>query len=305
MVLIKKNSIKFSEKRSETLFKKALKRLLKNKLAVVSLIFLVAIVLFSFIGPLFSPYTSNDVDVTIIKQPPSVEHILGTDDYGRDVLTRLMIAGRISLTVGIAAMLLSLILGTMFGAISGYYGGVVDNIIMRIADILMSIPGLPLLIIIAALLSEWKVPSNYRLYIVMFMLSFVGWPSLARLIRGQILSLREQNFMKAADVLGLSDKRKIFNHLIPNTFPLLIVVATLSTADSILSESSLSFLGLGVIPPTPSWGNMINAANNLIDFQKRAWLWVPPGMAIFLTVIAINILGDSLRDALDPKMKGR
>lgn len=305
MVLIKGNSIKFSKKKSETLFKRSIKRLLKNKFAVVSLIFLIIIVLFSFIGPLFSPYTSNDIDVTIIKQPPSFQHILGTDDYGRDVFTRLMIAGRISLTVGIAAMLLSLILGILFGATSGYYGGIVDNIIMRIADILMSIPGLPLLIIIAALLSEWKVPSNYRLYIVMFMLSFVGWPALARLIRGQILSLREQNFMKAADVLGLSDRRKILNHLIPNTFPLLIVVATLSTADSILSESSLSFLGLGVIPPTPSWGNMINAANNLIDFQKRAWLWIPPGMAIFLTVIAINILGDSLRDALDPKMKGR
>lgn len=305
MVLIKGNSIKFSKKKSETLFKRSIKRLIKNKFAVVSLIFLIIIVLFSFIGPLFSPYTSNDIDVTIIKQPPSFQHILGTDDYGRDVFTRLMIAGRISLTVGIAAMLLSLILGILFGATSGYYGGIVDNIIMRIADILMSIPGLPLLIIIAALLSEWKVPSNYRLYIVMFMLSFVGWPALARLIRGQILSLREQNFMKAADVLGLSDRRKILNHLIPNTFPLLIVVATLSTADSILSESSLSFLGLGVIPPTPSWGNMINAANNLIDFQKRAWLWIPPGMAIFLTVIAINILGDSLRDALDPKMKGR
>lgn len=305
MVLIKGNSIKFSKKKSETLFKRSIKRLLKNKFAVVSLIFLIIIGLFSFIGPLFSPYTSNDIDVTIIKQPPSFQHILGTDDYGRDVFTRLMIAGRISLTVGIAAMILSLILGILFGATSGYYGGIVDNIIMRIADILMSIPGLPLLIIIAALLSEWKVPSNYRLYIVMFMLSFVGWPTLARLIRGQILSLREQNFMKAADVLGLSDRRKILNHLIPNTFPLLIVVATLSTADSILSESSLSFLGLGVIPPTPSWGNMINAANNLIDFQKRAWLWIPPGMAIFLTVIAINILGDSLRDALDPKMKGR
>ena len=241
----------------------------------------------------------------MIKNPPSLAHILGTDDYGRDVLLRLMLAGRISLTIGITSMILSLILGTILGAVSGYYGGVIDNIIMRIADILMSIPGLPLLIIVGALLSELKVSSDYRLYIVMLMLSLVGWPGLARLIRGQVLSLREQTFMKAADVLGLSDRRKIFNHLIPNTFPLLIVVATLSTASGILSESTLSFLGLGVIPPTPSWGNMINAANNLIDFQKRAWLWIPPGMAIFLTVVAINLLGDALRDALDPKMKGR
>ncbi|NRY56278.1 peptide/nickel transport system permease protein [Clostridium acetobutylicum] len=216
-----------------------------------------------------------------------------------------MYAGRISLTVGLASMILSLLLGSILGCLSGYYGGILDIILMRLSDILMSIPGLPLLIIIAALLSELKVPSDYRLYIVMLMLSFVGWPGLARMVRGQVLSLREQNFMKAADILGLSDKRKIFHHLLPNTFPLLIVVATLSTADGILSESSLSFLGLGVIPPTPSWGNMINAANNLIDFQKRSWLWIPPGLAIFLTVISINLLGDALRDALDPKMKGR
>lgn len=305
MLLANKHKLEPSKKRSETQWHQAVQRLLKNKLAVISIGFLVFILLFSFVGPFLSPYNSNDVEVALIKNPPSLAHILGTDDYGRDVLLRLMLAGRISLTIGITSMILSLILGTILGAVSGYYGGVIDNIIMRIADILMSIPGLPLLIIVGALLSELKVSSDYRLYIVMLMLSLVGWPGLARLIRGQVLSLREQTFMKAADVLGLSDRRKIFNHLIPNTFPLLIVVATLSTASGILSESTLSFLGLGVIPPTPSWGNMINAANNLIDFQKRAWLWIPPGMAIFITVVAINLLGDALRDALDPKMKGR
>jgi peptide/nickel transport system permease protein len=159
--------------------------------------------------------------------------------------------------------------------------------------------------IIGALLSEWKVPGEYRIYIVMIMLSLVGWPGLARLIRGQILSLKEQPFMQATEVLGLSDRRKIFNHLIPNTIPILLVVATLNVAGAILSESVLSFLGLGVVPPAASWGNMIDAANNLIDFQKRPWLWVPPGTAIFLTVISINLLGEGLRDALDPKMKGR
>lgn len=271
---------------------------------MASLAFLIFMLLFSFIGPLFSPYASNGIDTTMIKQPPSLNHLLGTDDYGRDVLTRLMFAGRISLTVGIASMILSLVLGTILGSISGFYGGIIDGIIMRIADILMSIPSLPLLIIIAALLSELKVPAEYRLYIVMLMLSFVGWPGLARLVRGQILFLREQTYMKAAEILGLGDKRKIINHLIPNTLPLLIVVATLSTASGILSESSLSFLGLGVVPPTPSWGNMISTANNLLDFQKRPWLWIPPGVAIFLTVVAINLLGDAIRDALDPKMKG-
>lgn len=261
--------------------------------------------LFSFAGPLFSPYTSNDIDVTIMKQAPGLAHLLGTDAYGRDVLTRLMYAGRISLTVGLASMLLSLVLGALLGAVSGYYGGIVDSIIMRTADVLMSIPDLPLLIIIAALLTELKVPTDYRLYIVMLMLSFVGWPGLARLIRGQILSLREQLYMKAADVLGLSTRSKIFHHLLPNTFPLLIVVATLNTASSILSESTLSYLGLGVVEPTSSWGNMISIATNLIDFQEHPWLWVPPGAAIFLTVAAINVLGDAIRDILDPKMKDR
>lgn len=261
--------------------------------------------LFSFVGPFFSPYSSNGIDVTLIKQAPNLTHWLGTDDYGRDVLTRLMYAGQISLTVGFASMVLSVLLGSLLGAISGYYGGVVDGVIMRIADILMSIPSLPLLIVIAALLSEFKVPTDYRLYIVMLMLSLVGWPNLARLIRGQVLSLREQMYMKAADVLGLGTRRKIFHHLLPNTFPLLIVVATLNTASSILNESTLSFLGLGVVAPTASWGNMITVANDLIDFQKHPWLWVPPGAAIFVTVVAINVLGDAIRDVLDPKMRGR
>ena len=292
-------------KHSKSIWQQYFHRLIRNKSALISVCVLALMFLFSYIGPLLSPYSLNGIDVTLMKHPPDSAHWLGTDAYGRDVLTRLMYAGRISLTVGLASMVLSLLLGSLFGAVSGYYGGIVDSVIMRIADILMSIPGLPLLIIIAALLSELKVPTDYRLYIVMIMLSLVGWPGLARLIRGQILSLREQMFMKAADILGIGTRRKIFHHLLPNTFPLLIVVATLSTASGILSESTLSFLGLGVIEPTSSWGNMITIANNLIDFQKHPWLWIPPGVAIFITVVAINMLGDVSRDILDPKMKGR
>ncbi|MGZ4135881.1 MAG: ABC transporter permease, partial [Tumebacillaceae bacterium] len=184
-----------------------------------------------------------------------------------------------------------------------FYRGVVDTVIMRVADILMSIPSLPLLIIMGAVLSDWKVPSEDRIYIVMLFLSVLGWPGLARLVRSQILTLREQEFMQATEVLGLRDRRKMFRHLLPNTVPILIVVATLSVAGAILSESVLSYLGLGVVPPTASWGNMMDAANSLIDFQKRPWLWIPPGFAIFATVISINLLGDGLRDAFDPKMK--
>ena len=289
--------------KSPSLWRQTYRRLKKNKLAMTSLFFLLFMFLLSFIGPHFSPYILDRTNIGDMNQPPSAAHWLGTDNYGRDVLTRLMMAGQISLTIGIAAMFLSVIIGSLLGAISGFYRGVVDMVIMRIADILMSIPGLPLLLILAALLSEWKVPAEYRLYIIMIMLSFVGWPGLARLVRGQILSLKEQPFMQATEVLGLSDRRKILHHLIPNTVPLLLVVATLNVAGSILSESALSFLGLGVVPPTPSWGNMMDAANNFMDFRKRPWLWIPPGTAIFLTVVSINLLGDGLRDALDPKMR--
>ncbi|GGE85770.1 oligopeptide ABC transporter permease [Priestia taiwanensis] len=284
-------------------WKSAFRSLRKNKFAMAGLIFLAFMFIFCFIGPFFSPYASGATNVAKMHQPPSSTHWLGTDQLGRDVLTRLMLAGRISLTVGLVSMVLSIFLGTVLGAIAGYYRGIVDSIIMRLADILMSIPGLPLLIILGAILAEWKISPDYRIYVVMLMLSVIGWPGLARLVRGQILGLREKDFMQAAEVLGLRDRRKIFHHLIPNVVPILIVVATLSVGGAILTESVLSYLGLGVIPPTPSWGNMMTAANSLMDFERRPWLWIPPGTAIFLTVISINMVGDGLRDVLDPKGK--
>ncbi|QTF73215.1 ABC transporter permease [Arthrobacter woluwensis] len=279
-----------------------LRRLLRIPAASISIGLLVFMLLFSFFGPLLTGYTGEEINLRIAEHGPASNHWLGTDEYGRDVLTRLMLAGRISLTIGVASMLLSLILGAVLGLVAGYYGGIVDTLIMRFADLLMSIPGLPLLIVMAAVLSELKVAPESRIYIVMVLLSVIGWPSLARLIRGQVLSLREAPYMRAAEVLGLSAASRQFRHLLPNVMPLLIVVATLSTASGILSESALSFLGLGVVPPNASWGNMINAANNLIDFQQHWWLWVPPGVALLITVAAINVLGDRLRDVLDPRM---
>ncbi|QOT00308.1 ABC transporter permease [Brevibacterium sp. JNUCC-42] len=286
-----------------SLWRQSFKKLQKNKVSIVGLCFLVLIFLFCFIGPLLSPYSLGKINAEMINKPPSMSHWLGTDNLGRDILTRLMQAGRISLTVGLASMVLSVFLGTLLGVIAGYFRGWVDSIIMRVSDILMTIPELPMLFILAAVLSEWKVPSNYRLYIVMIMLSIVGWAGLARLVRSQILSLREQEYIQAAKVLGLRNSRILFRHLLPNILPLLIVVATLRVGGAILSESTLSYFGLGVVPPTATWGNMIDSANTLIDFQKRPWLWIPPGLAIFITVISINLLGDGLRDALDPKMK--
>ncbi|MCG7336571.1 ABC transporter permease [Sporosarcina sp. ACRSM] len=296
---------KVKPNRKSSLWGQVLGRLLKKKIALVGLGFLIFIFLFSFIGPFFSPYVHLGVDPTKVNQAPSAAHWLGTDKLGRDVLTRLMLAGRISLTVGLGAMVMSVTIGALLGILAGYYRGIVDQIVMRIADILMTLPGIPLLFIMAAVMSEWKVPTEHRLYIVMLMLSLVGWPGLARLVRSQVLSLRERQFIQATDALGLRDRRKLLNHLLPNIVPLLIVSGTLSIGGAILSESTLSYFGLGVVPPEASWGNMITSANSLIDFQKRPWLWIPPGLAIFMTVISINLLGDGLRDAIDPNMKRR
>ncbi|PLT44939.1 Oligopeptide transport system permease protein OppC [Paenibacillus pasadenensis] len=281
----------------------AARRLIRNKLAVSG--FLVVALMFAacFLGPLFSPYADNKINMAQMNRPPSASHWLGTDALGRDVLTRVLQAGRISLTVGLASMGLSVALGALLGIVAGYYRGIVDQLIMRLADLLLTIPSLPLLFIAGALLSEWKVPPDSRMYIVMVMLAVVGWPGLARMVRGQILSLREREFMQATTVLGLRGRRRLLGHLLPNLVPLLIVIATLNIGGAILSESVLSFFGLGVTPPTPTWGNMIDAANNMIDFEKRPWLWIPPGFSIFATVIAINLFGDALRDVLDPKQR--
>jgi len=276
-------------------------RLVHNRAAAISIATLVFMLLFSFLGPFFSPYGQNQLDVLNAEQGPTLAHLLGTDDYGRDILTRLMYAGRISLTIGLASTVLSVVLGATIGIVSGYFGGWVDAVIMRLADLLMSIPSLPLLIIMAALLSEFKVPADSRIYVVMIMLSIIGWPGMSRMIRGEVLSLRERLYMKATEALGLSTRSRLLHHLLPNVLPLLIVQTTLSVAGGILMESTLSFLGLGVMPPNASWGNMMATASNLMDFQKRPWLWIPPGVAVFVTVVAINVLGDRLRDIYDPK----
>lgn len=281
----------------------AWRALRQNRLAMLCLILLVVMAVWCVVGPYYSPWGDDATDALMINKAPSAEHWLGTDFLGRDVYTRLLLAGRISLIIGMLTMLLSVTLGYLMGAVSGYVGGITDKIIMRFADLVMTIPSLPLLIVMGAMLSELDFSPDSRVYMVIVMLSLLEWPKLARLVRGQILSLRERDFMLATQVLGLSSRRRLFGHLLPNTVPILVVMATMAVANAILSESALSYLGLGVVPPTPSWGNMMDAANSLIDFQRRPWLWMPPGVAIFITVIAINVLGDGLRDALDPKMK--
>lgn len=281
----------------------AWRRLKKNKLAMIGLVILIIIIVFSVFGPFVSKYTADTMDYSSVTIGPCIQHIMGTDELGRDIFTRLMYAGRISLSVGMAAVLVEVVVGSTLGAVAGFYGGMVDNIIMRIADIFMCVPFFPILIALGALLSDLKVSPQYRVPFLMLIIGILGWPGLCRIVRGQILTLREQEFMLAANCLGLSDKSKIFKHLLPNTIPSIIVSATLSIGSAILTESSLSFLGLGVVPPTPSWGNMIQSVNDLYKLQNYPWLWIAPGFCILLTVMSINIFGDGLRDALDPKLK--
>ncbi|MGL5244577.1 MAG: oligopeptide ABC transporter permease [Sarcina sp.] len=278
-------------------------RLKKNRMAMVGLFILVAMALFCFIGRFFTPHSPDAMNFAMKKQPPNGTYLLGTDLIGRDILTRLMYAGRVSLLVGFVAVLIQITIGGTLGAIAGYYGGWVDSLIMRVVDIFLCIPFLPILIILGAILSDLNVKADVRIFFVMLIIGFLSWPGIARLVRGQILSLREQEFMQAAEAVGLKDARKIFRHLLPNTIPSIIVSATLGIGSAILTESALSYLCMGVTPPKASWGNMIQAVGNFTDLMERPWLWVPPGICIFITVMAINLLGDGLRDALDPKLK--
>ncbi len=281
----------------------AFRRLRKNKLAMLGVLILVFMFIFAFIGPHLSSWKDAKISVRDMYKAPSSEHWLGTDNLGRDVLLRMMQAGQISLLVGIVATGIIVIIGGVLGAITGFYGRWVDTLIMRLADIIYAVPTLPILITLGAIFSDLKIPPQSRIYYIMFIIGIISWMTLARLVRSQIMSLKEQEFMLANEVLGIRDRRKIFGHLLPNTVPIIIVLATLGVAGSILLESVLSYLGLGVIPPTPSWGQMLSVANNMIDFQKRPWLWIPPGVAILLTVVSINLIGDGLRDAFDPKQK--
>lgn len=278
-------------------------RLKRNKLAMAGLYIIILMFILSFIGPIFSKFKMNTMDYDYALTGPSLRHLFGTDKLGRDILVRLMYAGRISLSIGLVAVLIETIIGCVLGVVAGYYGGLIDGIIMRLVDIFLCFPFLPILIMIGALLSDLKVDPSKRIYFVMLILGILDWPGVCRIVRGQILTLREQEFMQAAEALGLKDSRKMFKHLLPNTFPSVIVSATLGIGGAILAESTLSYLGLGVIPPTPSWGNMIQVVNDMYSLQNYTWLWMPPGLAIFVTVISINLLGDGLRDALDPKLK--
>ncbi len=317
------------------------KRFFRSSLSITGLIMIIALFIFSFLGPFLSPYgeTENvhatkwmtskiahdmvttdkdengnnityhfievsDPYIVHTKTAPDAKNLLGTDQYGYDVLTRLMYGGRVSLSLGFVVIFLETFLGTVIGAISGYFGKWVDMIIMRIVDIFNCLPGLPILLLAASLLDGWGVPPNQKIYWLMIIMTVFGWSGIARVVRGQILSLREQEFMIAAEATGLSVRHKLFKHLIPNVMPQLIVQATLGLGGIILYEATLSYLGLGIPFPYAAWGTMINSTSGAAGREILTYfpnLWVPAGVLIVMAVLGFNFIGDGLRDAFDPK----
>ncbi len=285
------------------------RRFLEHRGAVASLVVLVLLALLALAAPLTEAALGLDatrVDLFGIKQPPSAAHPLGTDELGRDLLLRLLYGGQVSLMVGILAALCAAFIGTAIGLLSGYYGGTLDAVLMRLTDGVIALPILPLLIVLAAVdLTKLGLPEglatseNVSLYRIVFLVALVGWTTVARLVRGATLSMKAREFVRAAEALGAGHARIMLVHILPNVVSPIIVATTLSVGNIILLESVLSFLGLGIQPPIPSWGNMLTGAQDLI--WDAPALAVYPGLFIFVTVIAFNFLGDGLQDALDPR----
>ncbi|MBO5412119.1 MAG: ABC transporter permease [Clostridia bacterium] len=309
-----------------------LRRFFRSKLSVVGLIMLATLFVFCWLGPTvynrwgeietdrtgnvsYSEYEAGTEENPFMQiivtdrgvnalAKPSADHLLGTDEQGMDIFTRLMYGGRLSLTISFLAVFLTSALGIILGGVAGYYGGWVDNVIMRICDILMCLPTLPLMLIIGTVLDSNGVPSSYYIYLLMGLLSLFSWPGMARLVRGQILFLREQEYMVAAEAMGYSTPRRIFKHLLPNVLPQILVSMTMSLGSMILYESTLSYLNLGVRIPYASWGTMIEVISKRSDIlQNNFNVWGPPGICIIIAVLGFNFIGDGLRDALDPKQR--
>ena len=319
-----------------------MKRFFRSKLSMVGLVTLIVLFIFSFLGPelKFLPFvwgeteldssagktvvTEKEISYTVngetyktisvsvqqltsnIEAPPSKEHLLGTDAMTYDVFSRLMYGGRISLTIGFVVVILETLLGVLLGGLAGYFGKWVDQLIMRIVDIFYCIPTLPLMLIISFMLDSMGIADKAKLFVMMALLTLLGWAGTARLVRGQILYLREQEYMMAAEATGLPVWRKIFKHLLPNVMPQLIVTMTLGLGSIILTEATLGYLGLGLPSRYATWGNMINVVSGehgLKYIQNYPNLWIAPGICIILAVLAFNFIGDGLRDAFDPKSK--
>ena len=274
----------------------AFRRFLRHRIGVVSTIVLLGIIGIIVFGPM--TFITEDhafrPDPLLINQPPSGQHIMGTDEVGRDILSRIIFGGRISLMVGLLAMLVAITIGTLLGSTAGYFGGLTDSIIMRMTDVMLSIPGIFLIIALSVFLG----PSMQTIVLA---IGFLNWMSVARIVRALFLSLKEQDFVLAARCLGTPDAKIMWGHILPNAMAPVVVAATLTVGSAILIETAVSYLGMGIQPPTPSWGNMLKNAQDQI--WTAPWVAIFPGAMIFFTTLCINFMGDALRDALDPRMQ--
>ncbi|QYJ17076.1 Putative peptide transport permease protein [Rubrobacter xylanophilus DSM 9941] len=268
------------------------RRFKRHRLALVGGVVLLFLYAAAILAPWIAPYGYDEIDVTALNQPPSLEHPMGTDRLGRDELTRVLYGGRVSLMVGLCVGVFSTVIGAVVGIVSGYYGRFVDSTLMGFTDYMLVLPFLPLLLVLGSLFQFTPVTITFALVVLL-------WMDLARLVRGQVLSLRDQEFVLAARAIGVSDLRIMFRHILPNVVGVLVVKATLAVALAILLESAISYLGFGIQPPTPSWGNMLTDARATMTTQW--WLTVFPGLMIVITALCVNFVGDGLRDALDPK----
>lgn len=269
------------------------KRFRMNRLALMGLIIVLAMTFIALAAPLIAPYDPVSIDVHNVFSPPSMSHPFGTDELGRDVLSRMIWGSRVSLQVGIIAVGIAIILGTILGSVAGYYGGRIDSLIMRFVDIMLAFPTLFLILAVISIVEP-------TIYNIMFIIGLTGWMDVARLVRAEFLTLKERDFVLAAKALGASNLRIIFSHILPNALSPVFVAATFGIAGAIIIESGLSFLGLGVQPPNPSWGNIITSGKDNIEVAW--WLSLFPGLAILITVLSYNLVGEGLRDSIDPRL---
>lgn len=285
------------------LWQNAWQQFQRNRLAIFGLVTLGTIILAVVLGPILYSVPFNQIDFSQSTQAPSWHHLLGTNDLGQDQLARILIGGRISLTVALAAMAIAVVLGTLIGAVAGFYGGLIDAILMRLSDLFLSLPPLPLVLLVVYLFRDsLKAIAGPEVGIFVLVVAVIGglnWMSLARLVRASVLQLREMEFVTAAQSLGATPRQILQRHILPNVLNIIIVAATLAVGNAILTESTLSFLGLGFPPDVPTWGQMLYQAKDYLS--SAPYMAIFPGMLIFLTVLSINYLGDGLRDALDPK----
>jgi peptide/nickel transport system permease protein len=286
--------------RQESMLAMAWRRLQEHKPAMMSLLIVAVVVVGCVCAPLVLGYDPYYAPVELRRQAPSLAHLFGTDELGRDLMMRIWVGGRVSLAIGISAMLISILIGTVIGAVAGFYGGWIDNLLMRFTDFMLTIPTLFILLLAAQLLRSMNVPeiSGGPLPIII-VIGALSWMGAARLVRGQFLSLKAKEFVDAARAVGARNNRIMWRHILPNAASPIIVAATLRVSNAIITESTLSFLGFGIQPPMPTWGNMLKNAQS--QMASAPWIAIFPGLMIFVTVVAINYIGDGLRDALDPR----